>query len=508
MYSLSKAKLLAYRQCPKRLWLEIHRSMLREALPQSQARMEEARKLKELSRPLYDPAGRGQVIDPREQGCAAALAQSTAALALRHPVFGAGFTAGGAIAFADVLLPARDVGTRAWRMFDVSSSASVKPHHRDTAALQAYVAKEAGVPLAAIGLAHIDSQWVYMRRNDYRGLLREVDLSADAFAQAAKVKVWIRDALAIASMRTEPTVRCGRHCNEPHACGFAAYCRARGPQAEYPVRWLPGVRTKALKGLIELGGVTDLRDVPDAYLNARQRRVKACTLSGNAYFDRNNAATDLAAHTLPAYFIDFETVQFVVPIWQGTRPYQAIPFQFSVHSLSRSGKLGHQSFIDLTGADPSRAFAESLIGACGERGPVFVYNAAFEAARVRELGARFPEMERPLLAINDRMVDLLRVAEQRYYHPGQQGSWSIKRVLPAIAPELRYDALDGVQDGEMAMTAYREAIAPGTASGRKKQIERQLLDYCGLDTYALVRIWKFLSGQSETIAVRAPDLHQ
>ncbi len=268
-------------------------------------------------------------------------------------------------------------------------------------------------------------------------------------------------------------------------------------QAEWPVTWLPRVQTKALKTLLESKTVTDLRDVPDELLNDRQRRVKKHTVSGTVFFDAQNAALGLAAHRLPAYFLDFETIHFAVPIWKGTRPYQHIPFQFSLHRLGRTGKLDHKSFLDLSGKDPSKAFAESLIAVCGERGPVFVYNAGFERARIKELADRYPRLKKQLLAINDRVVDLLRVAEEHYYHPSQQGSWSIKKVLPAVAPDLCYDDLDGVQDGGMAMDAFVEAISSSTTKSRKDEIHSQLLAYCCLDTYAMVRLWHFFSGNKD-----------
>ena len=209
------------------------------------------------------------------------------------------------------------------------------------------------------------------------------------------------------------------------------------------------------------------------------------------------AWTDAIVRCLPALFLDFETIQFAVPIWKGTRPYQQIPFQFSLHRLGRNGTLEPQSFLDLSGHDPSKGFAEALISACGERGPVFVYNAGFETARIRELAERFPRLKRSLLAINERVVDLLPVARDRYYHPSQQGSWSIKKVLPVVAPDLSYSDLDGVQDGGMAMKAFMEATANQTAAARKAQIKQQLLDYCALDTLAMVRLWQFFSGRTD-----------
>lgn len=499
MRTLSKSKLLAFRQCPKRLWLEIHRPTLRQDSTATQASFDVGYQVGDIARHLYDPEGKGQLIDPQGEGFDAAFARSTALLTSSLPIFEAGFSAGGALAFADVMLPAKNGKKRTWRMIEVKSSTSVKDYHRDDIAVQSFVARSAGVPLDSVSLAHIDSTWVYPGGGDYQGLLLENDLTAEAFGRETEVKTWIVDAQTISRKRTEPAIGTGRHCGDPYECGFLGYCQSQEPQAEYPVSWLPRVQSKDLKALIEDNGVTDLRDVPDELLNDRQCRVKTHTLSDEVYFDALSAAADLATHKLPAYFIDFETIQFAVPIWKGTRPYQQIPFQFSAHRLSRTGKLEHQSFLELSGKDPSKAFAESLIDACGERGPVFVYNAGFETARISELADRFPRLKQSLLGINARVVDLLPIARERYYHPSQQGSWSIKKVLPAVAPDLRYDALEGVQDGGMAMNAFLEAISSKTSKIRKTQIEQQLLDYCGLDTYAMVRLWKFFSGRNDLV---------
>jgi hypothetical protein len=265
------------------------------------------------------------------------------------------------------------------------------------------------------------------------------------------------------------------------------------------VHWLPRIQTKLLKAHIQSEGVTDLRHVPDELLNERQLRVKNHTLRGTTYFDSEGAAAELASHKLPAYFLDFETVQFAVPIWPGTRPYQQIPFQFSIHRLARTGILESESFLDLSGGDPSKPFAEALIEACGRRGPIFVYNAAFESSRIRELAKRFPKMGRELMAIRDRLIDLLKIAEKHFYHPSQQGSWSIKVVLPVVAPELRYEALEGIQNGGMAMEGFQEAISITTSSERKSQIEIELRAYCGLDTLAMVRLWQYFTGRKDFV---------
>lgn len=496
MRTLSKSKLLAYRQCPRRLWLEVHRPDLRADSSATQAGFAVGNQVGVLARQLYDPKRQGVLIDPQAEGFETVFARTHALLQSVQPIFEAGFRAEGALALADVMLPVRKGGKRAWRMVEVKSSTSVKDYHRDDAAVQAFVARACGVPLSAIAVAHIDSSWCYPGGADYSGLLRENDLTEEAFSRGDEVRGWIAAAQQIVAKSKEPAVKTGKQCGEPYECGFLAYCQSVEPQAEQPIHWLPGRRSKPLSDHIEANGLTELRDVPDALLSHQQQRVKAVTLSGKPYFDQKAAAQALAAYKLPAYFLDFETIQFAVPIWKGTRPYQQIPFQFSVHRLSRTGTLEQKPFLDLTGNDPSAAFAEALIAACGERGPIFVYNAGFETARIRELAERFPRLAKPLLALNERVVDLLPVARDHYYHPSQQGSWSIKAVLPALCPDLNYGDLDGVQDGGMAMEAFLEAQAPETTPARKSQLEQQLLEYCALDTYAMVRLWSVFAGST------------
>ena len=380
-------------------------------------------------------------------------------------------------------------------MIEVKSSTSMKDYHYDDLVVQAFAVKAAGIPLASISLAHIDSSWTFPGGADYRGLLKENDLTAETLSRTNEVNEWIIQAQNIVDQPTEPLIQTGSQCFSPFECSFYDYCSRNEPKAEYPVAWLPRFSSAKAEKLAAQG-IDDLRNVPDEWLNGKQLRVKEHTLTGAAFFDVAGAASDLAAHPLPACFLDFETIQFAVPVWKGTRPYQQIPFQFSLHRLDASGRLAHTEFLDLSGDDPSESFAQSLIAACGEDGPVFVYNAGFEMARIRELAERFPALSQPLLAINDRIVDLLPVARERYYHPSQQGSWSIKKVLPAVVPELRYDALDGVQDGGMAMNAFLEGIHPDTVPERKTQIEQQLLAYCKLDTYAMVRLWQVFSGRT------------
>jgi hypothetical protein len=288
----------------------------------------------------------------------------------------------------------------------------------------------------------------------------------------------------------------GTQCDTTFKCGFYSYCKGDELKPEYPVSWLPGFGKRTIFKLAE-EGIDDLRNVPGELLNPLQLRVKAHTLTNTVFFDTEAAASALAAYSLPLQFLDFETIRFREPIWTGTQPNGQIPFQFSLHTVNENGTISHADFLDLSGGDPSEEFVISLLRLCGdERLPIFVYNAPFERSCIRGLAERVPTQREALLGINERIVDLLPIVKSHYYHPSQHGSWSIKAVLPAIAPDLKFGDLEGVKDGVMAMTAYLEAILTLTCSERKVAIRNQLLTYCKLDTYAMVRLWQVLSGRA------------
>ena len=497
MKPLSKSKVIAFRQCRRRLWLEVHRPGLRADPAATQARFETGNRVGDVARRLYDPRGQGVRVAFRHDDHDAALAQTAALLRSKQPIFEAAFSAAGVTAFADILLPHRKGLRAGWRMVEVKSSTRIRDHHLEDVAVQAYAARASGLKLGTVALAHIDSKWTYPGGGDYRGLLVEDDLTADARALAGEVEKWVAQAAAVAAMRQEPEVRTGDHCSTPFECGFIAHCRAQEPVVAHPVQWLPRGTGRKLREFIAAHRVASLDEVPDELLNDAQRRVKAATLQGREHFDLDGSLRALRGQGPPCYFLDFETTQFAVPTWPGTRPYQQVAFQFCAYHLSRDGVLERHDFVDLAGDDPRRRLAAMLAAACGERGPIFAYNAAFEAGVIRDLAEALPPMRTRLLALVPRLVDLLPIAMEHYYHPSQKGSWSFKEVLPAAIPELSYAKLDGVRDGAAASAAYHEAVHPLTLPERKAEIERQLLRYCGLDTYGMVRLWRKFAGRED-----------
>lgn len=239
-------------------------------------------------------------------------------------------------------------------------------------------------------------------------------------------------------------------------------------------------------------GYRDLREIPPGRLTSdTQERVRRITLSGRPEL---SAAAKQAMRKLPypRYYLDFETIGFPVPLWAGTRPYQQVPFQWSCHVERSPGRLEHRAHLDVSGNAPMQAVADALLAATGDKGPVLAHKSDFEKARIEDLARLLPRRAGALRKLASRLVDTLALARAHYYHPAMKGSWSLKAILPTIAPELDYGNVGEVQDGGAASAAYAELIAPDTGPARKAELKTALERYCERDTLALVRLARFL----------------
>ena len=372
------------------------------------------------------------------------------------------------------------------RLIEVKSATKPKDEHFWDCAIQTWVLRGAGRLVKTISLGRVDSSFVYTREGDYKGLLNLDDYNEQVEGLLPQVPGIVAELKAVLAGE-QPQIATGSHCTEPYSCPFFEHCRASVPPAPpYPVEDL---RAPALIENLRQSGYRDLRDVPDELPDTPLRkRIVAAAKSGNAVVSDEFGAV-LAAIPYPRYYLDFETIAFIVPRWLGTRPYQQIPFQFSCHVEQHDGTLEHREHLDLSGTSPIEAFANALLAAVGDVGPILVWNQSFEATRVRELANVLPHRAEPLLALIDRMVDLLPIYREHYYHRDMHGSWSIKKVLPTIAPDLDYSNLE-VGDGGAAQTAYLEAIDSATSSERREALRAQLLAYCERDTLAMVRLAK------------------
>ncbi len=188
----------------------------------------------------------------------------------------------------------------------------------------------------------------------------------------------------------------------------------------------------------------------------------------------------------PLTFLDFETFNPALPYYSGTRPYQVIPFQWSMHIQHPDGSLEHREFLHEGTDDPRLAFINSLIAAAGTSGSIVTYSG-YEETRLKQLASDFPEYANGLQSLVLRMFDLLKAIRSHYYHPGFHGSFSLKSVLPVLVPELGYEDLE-ICDGSMASVAYAKMIHPDTEKSEQERIRTALLAYCQRDTEAMVRV--------------------
>ena len=488
MQNFSKTRLISMLICPRRFWLELYKPDLRKDSQQTNTNYSIGYQVGEIARIIFDPNATGTLIDIEKEGFDNALLKSKLLLKRDLPIFEAGFLGSNIIAFADVMLPIKN--KTAWQMIEVKSSTAIKNYHKDDIAIQTFAAKAAGIEIEKVCIAHIDRSWTYSGNREYEGLLKIHDLSDEAFARNNEVADWVNQAISIANSNLEPNKSIGEQCQIPFDCGFISHCSKEQRTAEFPIKWLPRITSKKLLEF-QSDGIHDLRMVPDEKLNNIQLRVKNTSITGDTYFDKQGCHKELQKYPLPCHFLDFESIQFGVPIWKDTKPYQQVCFQFSLHTLKENGQLMHSEFIDLSGEDPNKKFAQALISKCGnDSNTIFVYNSSFEKSRIAELAQKFPDLAAILNEINNRIVDLLPIAKSYFYHPSQEGSWSIKKLLRVIDPDNSYDSLDGVKDGNMAIDAYREAINEKTLQERKNELKNQLLKYCHLDTLALFKLWE------------------
>jgi hypothetical protein len=370
-------------------------------------------------------------------------------------------------------------------MIEVKASTSVKDEHVFDCAAQRWVFEGLGHQFTGIALAHVDNTFVYEGDGDFDGLLVESEETESTSNILPGIPEWIAMARDAAS-GDEPDIGVGAHCYKPYECPFVGHCWPQGP--EYPVQGLGGSRAKLGELIAE--GIEDIRDVPVTRLNEKQQWIQNVTRSGKAEL-LPGGRDFVASLAYPRYYLDFETIGPPIPIWPGTRPYETLPIQWSCHFESAPGKMEHAEFLDLTGDPPMRRLAESMIRVLGKSGPVLMYTT-YEKTVINGLIASFPDLATPLQAIVDRLIDLHPPLQQFYYHPAMAGSWSLKAVLPTVAPDMQYSELEGIQEGTAASEGYLEAINRDTSPERKAQLKQQLLLYCKFDTEAMVRLVEFL----------------
>ena len=482
---LSKSRFLSGLQCAKRLWTEIH---ARQDLPTvdvaTQARFAEGHAVGYLARELFPD---GLEVGPGERRWDLVVPETQQKLAQRRPLYEAAFRYGAAACRVDLLVP---VAKNHWDVLEVKSSTGVKNVHLSDLAFQAHVIEGTGLPVRDYYVVHLDTRYERDGELEIRALFH-VERATEAVRElSAGVREQLEAMQPIARSAERPVIQIGRHCHEPYSCPLTAACWSFLPPQN--VFDLVGGREKAFDFLSQ--GVLELRDIPGhADLDRRQRIQLEVARSGRPHVDCEVLAQFLSAIQHPVYYFDIETVASAIPRFDRSRPYQQIPFLFSVHRVESPGAVArHYAYMFESGGDPRPDFLRAVRSSLGDKGSIVAYNAPFERRVLEEsVDAALPELEGWVLGLGDRFVDLLTPFRSfAFHHADQRGSASLKAVVTPLT-SMSYSDLE-ISDGESASREYLRVMSTDVSAIERARVLRHLEAYCSLDTLAMVAIVKRL----------------
>lgn len=498
MPGLSKSKYTLFRQCAKALWLQVYKPELAVIDDSAKTRFEAGNVVGDLAMGLFGDfievttMTEDGKLDLKEmirqtQECIAAGTENIAE---------ASFTWNGNYCAVDILH--KTIG--GYAIYEVKSSTGSDAKSKNTRAVlekyardiayQKFVLEKCGIHVTGTYLVRLNSDYAFDKALDIKQLFHITDMKDLVEEELQVVEANIHDAVSVLSCGNEPVRRLGKHCSHPYDCAFVKYCMEGIPNPsvfDLYRMWFSNAAEQYYEGNVTFD------DIRDSSLTPMQQMQVECTLQGKDYIDKDAIREFLGKLSYPLYFLDFETMQNPVPQYQGTKPYQQITFQYSLHWIeNEGGELKHTDFLGESGTDPRRALAEKICKDIPMNVCTTAYNKGFECGRLRELAEMYPDLAEHLRNIADNIIDLLEPFQKgNYYTPAMGGSFSIKSVLPAFFPddpELNYHNLDErCQNGGDAMTIFprikdmtpEEQLATRTA----------LLNYCCLDTYAMVKVW-------------------
>jgi len=490
---LSKSKYTRFCQCPKMLWLDKNKPDLAVRDEALLKRFEEGNEVGDLAMGLLGDYievttlnGDGTLNIP------AMLAKTkTLVAAGAKNICEASFQDKNCFCAVDILH--RENG--GYAVYEVKSSTQISEVYLWDIAYQKWVLEKAGIFVTGTYIVYVNNEYVRDGEIDIHKLFKIQNVGEEIAPFYGLVEGNIARAQEYMKQVEEPEMRIGCQCNSPYGCAYWQYCSRNVPKPS--VFDLYRISFKKACAYYN-DGVVSYDDCvkSGAKLSEKQlTQIQHAQLDLPTYVDKAGVQQFLNGLWYPLYFLDFETFQTCVPLYDGTKPFQQVPFQYSLHYITGSnGNLLHNEFLADERKDPRRELAERLcedipLGAC-----VLAYNKAFECTRIKELAEAFPDLAEKLLHIRNNIRDLLDVFQGGYvYNRAMGGSFSIKSVLPAIFPDnpdLNYHNLADVHNGTEAMGAYLELRK---MSGEEREnLRNSLLAYCKLDTMAMVMLWQRL----------------
>ncbi|PCI41451.1 MAG: hypothetical protein COB46_03535 [Rhodospirillaceae bacterium] len=481
---LTKSKYIAGRTCPRMLWHLIYNpDLFADSEPGSIQDI--GTLVGQIAHQLFPG---GVIVNEQAWEHEEAVRQTLSLMKDKSvpAIFEAAFEFDGVRVRVDVL---ERLGRGRWGLREVKSTGKFKDHHVDDLAIQLYVLTGAGVKVSSVELICINTDYTRGKRGiNWQRFFQRIETTQTVNAVLDDVKKHLKALRAVVRKRHEPKVEPSSHC--PSYCHRWDACRAKKP--EDWIETLPNLREGLRKRLLD-AGIQAIRDIPDDFgLNGNQEKVRQ-SWQGDPEWVSEDLAKALKPFGPPALYMDFETFNPAIPRYAGTRPFQQIPFQWSLHRLTREGRLSHKEFLADGNGDPRRAFAESLIKAVGvAKTPIIVYSS-FERTQLAKLATSFPDLADDLNVIINRLADLLPITRGYIYLRDFGGSFSIKAVAPALSPDLTYDDLELVSDGGAASTTFTRLTSGMLGEYETPTVLRNaLLEYCKRDTMAMVKAHKAL----------------
>ena len=484
---LSKSRYLSGAQCALRLWYDTFAPALAVAPDAvAQAALDTGREVGEAARWRY-PGGHRVGDDHR---CLPQALEETRRLitwGTAPALFEAAFAHGGVLVRTDVLERLPECG---WRLLEVKSGTRMKEHFLLDAALQLRVLRGAGLDVRDAAVLTLNRDYVHDGvRLDFEALFTPHPVFDEASALRDAIGAQVRDLRAMLARPAAPDIAPGDHCFTPHACPYHAHCTRDAVPPEHGIGELPrlGARRRAA---LEAARVEEIRDVPADFPLTAPQRIVARAVRQRRALVHGDLPGALARLAPPVRHLDFETFAPALPRFAGTRPFDAVPFLFSVHTERDGAPPVHVDYLHERDDDPRPELAERLIAALGHEGSVCTYSG-YERQVLRALAAALPRRAEALRAIEARLFDLLPVVRGGYYHPAFRGSFSLKSVLPVLVPGLGYDDLT-IADGQTAALRYAAALADPDSRERQRTFAA-LRAYCARDTLAMVRLREALA---------------
>jgi hypothetical protein len=464
-------------QCLRYLWLLVNEP---GSVPKPDERTQQLFDQGHLVQRLAEQLFPGGVRLP-EASFKGNIALTAKALRGGQPFFEAGIMADNVYSRIDVLRPAAD---GKWDIVEVKSSTKVKDENIHDVSFQKYCCEKRGLAIDRCFLIYVNNRYVKDGEIDPQRLFVTEDITARVAQAQEGIGDRVDTMLDTMASREAPGNRVGPHCADPYDCPVTA-CRDALPENTVLDLYRGG--RKAFDLLY--AGTRYLRDIPDATkLTGPQEVQRWCDANGCAHVDAAAIGAFVGNLAYPVHYLDFETFNAAVPLFDGTRPYQQVPFQFSLHVVDNPGSMAwHFGHLADGPQDPRPRFLAELRKVIGDKGSIVVYNQSFEEGILRDLGDAFPEHQGWLEGVRSRLVDLLLPFRRfDYYHPGQRGSASIKSVLPALTGNS-YDDL-GINNGDAASLAYLNMTYGNMPAADHARTRADLEQYCGLDTEGMIWI--------------------